>query len=264
MKRTLVILMTIGLGAMIGCKATPNASYRADLQVVEQAQPDRNPLLILVWLDQTPSRYSNGVPQATVVDFEPLLQVLEQNGGELAVGAIRDMSNRPLIRCHFDEPPISNAQEPDRTANVFARQQATKKYARALHDDVARVTEWLGRNAKLRSGCRTALSNAVAKTTDAPRTDMNGALLRTKLLLDEPQTSWSLPPQRYAVMITDGIGNVNGPAPDSLGETKLLIVNSAGSLGTLEGLRPLRFESIASAFRFVLDDSAVLKQTQGR
>jgi len=43
-----------------------------------------------------------------------------------------------------------------------------------------------------------------------------------------------------------------------------LIVNSAASLGTLEMLRPLRFESIAAAFRFVVDDSAVLKQTEGR
>src|SRR5664280_1658633 len=177
MRPASAILMTIGIGLMTGCVATPKTSYRADLQAVEQAQPNRNPILILVWLDQTPSRYSNGVPQATVVDFEPLLRVLEQNGGELAVGAIRDMSNRPLIRCHFDEPPISNAQEPDRTANVFVRQQATKKYARGLHDDAARVTEWLERNAKLRSECRTALSNAVAKSPDAPRTDMNGALL---------------------------------------------------------------------------------------
>ena len=262
MRVLLILFAAVDLGLMIGCAKTSTAPYVADLQIVEQVQPDRNPLLIAVCPDQTPSRHVYGVPQATVSDFEPLLQILKKNGGDLAICPIRDISNRPLKRCHFDEPPVSNAQRPPATGNVFVREKEMRKYALALRDDAAQATAWQKRSEEALSECRSTLTEALAHAPDAPRTDVNGALLRTELLLNEPQNSWSLPPQRYAVIISDGLDNVRGPAPPPLVETKLLIVNSAGTMGSLERFHPLRFESIASAFRFVLNDSQVPKQEE--
>src|SRR5437764_516176 len=98
-----------------GCSnSTPRQSYASDLQVVQAAQPDRNPLLIIVFKDETPSRYENGVPELTVSDFEPMLTLLDRNGGDLAIGWIRDRSNRPLEHCHFEEPPIPSSQAPEK------------------------------------------------------------------------------------------------------------------------------------------------------
>jgi hypothetical protein len=231
--------------------------------VVQAAQPDRNPLLIIVFKDETPSRYSNGVPELRSADFETLLGLLERNGGDLAIGWIRDRSNKPLKHCHFDEPPVPTAQAPERNGNVFVRAKETKKYAQALHDDAIRVSEWHQRNQESLVDCRTTLGVALKWHHDAPRTDIAGALRRAQLAFGEPQDSWLLPPQRYLLMVTDGLGNVGGSALDKLVETKLLLVNSAGTLGTLEVFQPIRFENVASALRFLATDSAVLKQPDG-
>jgi hypothetical protein len=250
--------------AMTGCTTgTPTPSYQADFQAVQEAQPDRNPLEIVLFKDQTPSRYTNGVPELSESDFETPLRLLQRYGGDLAIGWIRDQSNKPLMHCHFDEPPIPNAQKPQKKGNVFLREKATKKYAQDLHKDASLVSEWRQGNQKSLVDCRATIKEALQWHPDAPRTDIAGALRRAQLVFGEPQDSWLLPPQHYLVMVTDGFGNVSGPAPEMLLSTKLLLVNSAGTLGTLEPFKPLRFENLASAFRFIASDSAGLKQPNG-
>src|SRR5713226_10397668 len=88
------VVLMIGLVAT-GCTTGARVSATgADLHVVEAAQPDRNPLAIIVFKDETPSRKRYGVPELTVSDFETTLKLLQHNGGDLAIGWIRDRSNK--------------------------------------------------------------------------------------------------------------------------------------------------------------------------
>jgi hypothetical protein len=216
-----------------------------------------------VFKDETSSRYSNGVPELGTADFETVITLMQRNGGDLAIGWIRDRSNKPLAHCHFNEPPIPSAQPPVKRGNVFARQQEVRKYVQVLREDAIHVSEWRHGNQQSLENCRAVLAGALKWHSDALRTDIAGALRRATLAFGEPQDSWILPPQRYLVMVTDGFGNVGGPIPEQFSNTKMLVVNSAGTLGTLQSFHPIRFEDAASAFRFLVTDSAVLTQTDG-
>ena len=184
-------------------------------------------------------------PQLTLDDMEPLVELLGQVGGELAVGTIDNRSNQSLVRLRIDigpeEPvapsPADNSLERWQQQNAFRKQKAEFEHQQQAWQDAMqeRITAF-----------QTAVEPILSAPSNAQHSPVWDAVRRADLFLSEPQVSES-EPHRYVVLITDGIDDVGAqPVPVHSG-TRILMVNGAGQLGSLAVLRPQRYESIGAA-----------------
>lgn len=232
-----------GVAAMGSCSsAASEAGSRGDNQA-----RSRPPVKIVCQIDKTGSGSAMGVVQPTPESFASLIGLIGKTGGELAVGLICDRSNRPLIRLRVEQPSQPDEVQIDRTLNPFEQEQQ-----RVAAEEKRRSPEWKRKElqqAQLIEEFKAKLRDLLSRPANAARTDIWGAVRRSELFLNEPE-AWRLAAHRYAVFITDGIDNVYGRV-GAMPDTKLILVNSAGSVGALEVLKPLRFESQEAAFRYI-------------
>lgn len=212
------------------------------------------PVRVVVMIDQTGSTLATRVPQLEIADFGDLLDLLLQNGGEIAVGTVRDRSNRPLIRCRVDEKPIRHAKPPAEKMNVFVRQRLMRAYLAEKSKEDQLEAAWQDQSQQKVEQFREQLQDVL----DAPlagRTDIYGAVLRADLFLAEPEDGWRQPTRRFAVFHSDGIDNVRGPNTAMRSGAAVLVVNGSASLGALGALNPTRLESFSAAVRYVRSHS---------
>ena len=212
------------------------------------AQP--RPLRVVVMVDQTGSTTSTRVPQLQPSDFSGLLDQILQSGGEIGVAAIRDRSNRPLLRCRVEQKPERRAQPPAEKMNPFLRQRLTRAYLLEKSEEDQSEAAWLEQARKQIEVFREELRGLL----DAPlagRTDIHGAVLRADLFLAEPDAGWRQPTRRYAIFHSDGIDNVRAPRPAMKSGATVLVVNGSASLGSFAALKPVPLESFGAAVRYV-------------
>ena len=76
-------------------------------------------------LDQTGSAIQNRIPQLTIRDLQPFIELAGETGGEVAFGAIRDRSDHPLVRC-----PMKTAafESNDRAASAGSKRIRRRDY----------------------------------------------------------------------------------------------------------------------------------------
>lgn len=218
--------------------------------VVALSAAELRPVRVVVMVDQTGSTLATRVPALEVADFSGLFDLLVQNSGEIAVGAIRDRSNRPLLRCRVDQKPIRHAKEPSEK-NVFIRQKLMRAYLSEKAKEDQQEAVWQDEAQKKLERFRQQLQDLLAAPL-AGRTDIYGALLRADLFLAEPEDGWRQPTRRFAVFHSDGIDNVRAPSTTMRSGAAFLVVNGSASLGALNSLNPTRFESFNAAVRYVI------------
>jgi hypothetical protein len=234
------------------CSRTPGAhSIDAPQGVDSSAEHVCTPVRVVILQDKTGSATWTGTPFLQVGDLEPLFELLSYCGGELGLWLISDDSNRGLLRLNIDKPPIEPV-EPPKEGNPYKVAEKYAAYRREANNFSNKLAVW-----EKESERRVAMFNADAelilkRSASARKTDVWGAIRRADLFLSESASAWGQEPLCYAVLITDGKDNVRREKVRALGSAaKLLMVNASGSVGALEALNPLRFESIQSAARFI-------------
>jgi hypothetical protein len=215
---------------------------------------EMHPLRVACMLDQTGSSATNRISQLHVANFDELIALIGETGGEIAVGAIRDRSNLPLLRCRLEEKPVRHAQEPGRNVNVFIRQRLMRMYlsdkAAEDRDELSWSQESERRISEFRNQLKGLLEHPLAG-----RTDIFGAVTRADLFLSEPDDGWKQPARRIAVFYTDGIDNVRAPVTTMTSGAAVLMVNGAALLGSLAPLKPVRLESFPAAVRYIRSEA---------
>jgi len=232
------ITILAGLLWLAGC----GPGQRAGVQ--QPAGTDRDeavcvPFRVALLVDQTGSANWTRTPQLGSEDLEPLIELVKRCGGELGLGLIRDQSNRSLVRLRLERPPEATAD-----ANPL---RALK--TRPL--DEQRRQQWEAESTEQIRRFREAAALLLGQPANARCTDVWGAVLRADLFLAEEDGAWGAELSRWAVLVTDGQHNCGGAPVRLRSETRVAVVNGSGSLGGLELLRPLRFESPEAAFRYV-------------
>jgi len=231
---SLMILAVCGLLVTTSCGRQQNASGQ---QAVET---NCAPVKIALLLDQTRSTNWTRTPQLRPEDLELLIELIKRCGGELALGLIRDESNRSLVRLRVERPP-----ETPEAPNPLRALKARPLYER-------RRKEWETETAEGIRRFREAAAMLLERPADAGCTDLWGAVLRADLFLAEEDATWGAEISRWAVLVTDGHHNCgHGPVAMHSG-ARLLVVNGSASLGSLAALKPARFESPQAAFRYVV------------
>lgn len=189
----------------------------------------------------------------TLDNLGPIFERLEQTGGEVAIGLIRDRSDAPLVRLLVPPPPAAPVFR-TLPQNVFAAAAARRRddAERARYD--ARLRTWRAENSARMSAFASAVAPLLAEANDAPQTDIRSALLRCDLFLAEP-TTFAVPPKNAIVFLSDGIETVSdGDLPPLRSGAQILLVNGTGSEGALARLHPIRFEALEAALRFLAEE----------
>jgi hypothetical protein len=241
----LVGLLVAALGA-VGCGA-PSAA------VVEAAKPAEPPAAVRIatLVDKTASANWTRVPAVSLEDFEPLLALIAARGGELAVGLIRDSSNRGLLRLKIPPAPVA-PPPPDPHQNPFLLAEARAAYETRLREHREQTELWRREVDQRQADFRAQLGELLAVNADATRTDIWGALRRAELFLNEPQSSGLAAPHNWILLVSDGEDNARRPKVALRSGARLLLINSSATLGALAELKPLAFESFRAATAFLV------------
>lgn len=212
--------------------------------------------------DKSGSANEHRTPQLAVGDLKPIIKRLRACGGELAVGLIKEESNRSLTRLYLARPDLKPLpEEPSReeSDNVFAFDQAVMEYknARAKAEKVRATTlARHHRTTEQRIEAFTAEAADLLKTApEARHTDVWGGIRRAELFLAEPEVGAGAAPRKVMIVISDALDN-RGRTPVTLppeSGAQVLLVNSAPSLGAFENQtpKPVQMESIPSAVRYL-------------
>jgi hypothetical protein len=211
------------------------------------------PVKIAVLQDLTGSVHSNDVPILQMGDVEALIKILHRCGGELGFGSISENSNKRLARLIIETPPIEPI-EPDKKGNPYKAARLHSEYKEQLTKYQALNAEWTQRNKadidKFKKDVQKILRGRVAH-----RSDIWSAVKRADFFLSEDNSAWQTDIQLYVIFITDGDDNVGGKKISNFNkQTKTIIV--PGSVGVLAVLKPLKFENICSALRFLNTQSS--------
>lgn len=249
MRRVRFWIAPVVMAMAAGCTSAPVAS-------VEAAPPQpKPPIRIGVLVDKTLSATWTRVPAVTVADFEPLIRLVGERGGEIAVGLIRDRSNRGLRRLPVSPRPAAPA-EPNSHQNPFLLAEARARHEADRRAYEAALADWQSELDQRLAAFRKDLSELLALPADARRTDLWDAIRRAELFLNEPQSASRPAPQNWLLLLTDGKDNVGRPTVALRSKARLLVINGSAAVGELAELNPVAFESFSAAVAYLVAEEA--------
>jgi hypothetical protein len=215
-----------------------------------------SPLRIVLIQDKSLSVTLTRTPQLQTAHLEPLLELMGDCGGELAVGVIHDRSNLSFVRLRIDPAPQEPPPSSPKAGNPLERRKQETVFKKQREEFEIQQQDWLDDMQKRIDAFQKASEPVLAMPANARRSPVWDAVNRAELFLSETEAGRTVEPHRYAVFVTDGLDDVKShPVPVQSG-TRILMVNGSGQLGSLAVLKPQPFESIESAVRFIIDTEA--------
>jgi hypothetical protein len=249
MKGLWIMVLPLMLLAMSGCAGEVSADVNiASMQ--ELVHPPTAPVRIGLCQDITGSTTFNRVDRLSQDNLTKLIQVIKKRGGELAVGTLSDDSDRSMLRLRIEEPPVT-PREPTPKDNPFVHAQKMRVYKTQLTDYENAKRKWERESSERVNNFLAKADKLLSQPVLSRHSDVWGAVERADLFLAEEESSWSLPANRYLILVTDGEDNVGTKFCGLRSIAKTILVNGAGKLGNLGMLKPIRFESAAAAIHWV-------------
>src|SRR5438128_108605 len=92
--------------AMAGCGALVIGAATS----VPARESQDGAVAICILADQTRSTEGTGIPQLQPAQLAPLVDLIKERGGEIALGIVREASNLPLTRLYLPPPPAAAAK----------------------------------------------------------------------------------------------------------------------------------------------------------
>jgi hypothetical protein len=226
----------------------------------DSEQQQQSLLRVAVFLDQSESMTQARVPQVSTESLIPLLDRLKVDGGEVAVGLIRDRSDAPLTRVFVPAPPSAPVFPARASTNIFEKAQERKREEAERVRYEARLGEWQADVAARINAFAGSVAPVFSAAADAPATDIHAALLRADVFVSEPNV-FGRPARNVVILHTDGVETVDPKVPAQFSSSaELLVVNGTGTVGHLEALQPLRFEALDAAIRYVVDGGSHVRR----
>jgi hypothetical protein len=237
---------------LAGCGMAESSTPRPTTEMIEAKVARPQPVKICLFLDKSGSANHTRVEQIRREDLASLIELLRQSGGALAFGLIRDNSNLPLLRLSIDPLPIAPSLS-GKKGNVFTDALDRAEHQKEMERFNAKHRQLEGETDRRVHAFMEKVEPILSQRADARRTDIWGAVRRADLFLDEDDTAWGQPTKRFVVFISDGQDNVRTPAVAEMKSgPQMIVVNASGSVGSLVGFNPKRFESVGSAFNHIV------------
>ena len=218
--------------------------------------------VVALLLDKSRSAPVSLVSQLTVADLNPLIEMLHNCGGELAVGAIRDRAATAMIRLYVETPPDPPVRErlPD-VGNPMILAEQRARAERAYRERLASYEPLFRRWAAVTDAAieefRNEVQAVLKEPTTSPSTNVWAALRQADLFLGESRDGRDengtrrIASRHVLVVLTDGIHTAATPPYHLQSKAELFAVNSAGEAGVFADMNPRRFESFSAALRTI-------------
>lgn len=210
------------------------------------------PVRIVVVQDKTGSANWTRTPQITVATLDPLIDLIKITSGELALGLIRDSSNHGLLRLRIDLAP-AEPPKPVPTGRPFDDMRASKAYSAALTAHQGKFDAWQRRTESDIAAFKSQAQPLLEGKANANATDVWGAVVRADGLLSEPSPVGMASAHVWLVVASDLYDNTSRAKPQELRSGAHLLVINSGQTASLAPLKPVRFEAIVPALRYVVD-----------
>ena len=258
LRGTILSILCWIVAAMLqsGCSTSPTAlaegtAAPARTNGTPPPKSVRSRVRVAVIQDKTLSAGETRTPQLTLEDVDPLVELLGQTGGEVAVSVIHDRSNLNFARLRIDAGP-EEPVAPIQADNPLERRNQRTAYRKQKEEFARQQQAWQDDMQSRIGEFQKLMDPMLAMAPDAKHSPVWDAVKRADLFLYESDSDGNADPHHYAVLITDGIDDVGArPVPVHSG-ARVLIVNGAAQLGSLAVLKPQRFESIGAAIHYIV------------
>jgi len=219
------------------------------------------PVAIGALLDKTESAPEYAVPAPKIDAFSPIINLVRARGGDFRVAEITGLSPDTMVRLRVAPPPTCPPSPlADTTGNAFVDQELIAAYETRKASFDGAYSRWQATADADTTRFQENLQRLLSKPASAKHTDIFNALNRAAWFLTEPQVPGQAPASRYLLLVTDGRDNVHAAPVNLPPDIRVLLVNGGASVGALESLHPLRFESLAAAVDFIVRTEAVTKE----
>lgn len=217
-----------------------------------------SPMKIALVLDKSKSAPGMRTPTITLEDIDGLVNVVATCGGELAVGVIHDQITTPFVRLRLEATPVKPQGSSAHNALTKRKEQAViNRTYNAKYEEWQRVAA--ARIAKFNE----QIAPIVEREADANWSPVWDAVARGDLFLAERERGANVAAHRVLLIVGDATDDVKrhssqyrAPLQALKGAASTLIVNGAGTVGSLAALGPEVVESFDAAIRAVEDIAA--------
>lgn len=249
-----VALFAFTIFFVTGCSvpgSTSSSATRNDSETVTSRQPVK----ICIVPDFSRSMRGTHTAQLQAEDLAPLVELLQQTGGEIAVGVVAE-DDLPLLRLRIDPRP-ARPTTPPRTDDAPEWARRINEYRAQLARYEQEDAQWQRIVAPRIDVFNRELSSLLARERNEMRSRVLEAVSRADLFLNVDDRAWGQPTRRYLILVSDGIDDVGTPRrprqiPALRSGATLFIVNGTGGSGSLSHLNPQNVESVSDAIRDII------------
>jgi hypothetical protein len=256
--KSAAVLFTCALliGSMVfssGCATSAGPSQTPPIVAVEVSRNKNSyvPAFYAVFDDKSGSVKSARIAPIQEQDLMSIIDILRQTGGELSFGLIGESSDRPLLRLRIPVPPPLPPRHDSQ--NAFERAEQDSTFQEEMESYNAKRQRWEADVNQRINAFMEAVRPRLQEPAREKATDINSALARAELFLNEPAALWpaETAQHKYIILNSDGVATVNRKPIEIKSHARLLLINGSGSVGTIAALQPLRFESKQAAIAFI-------------
>ena len=228
--------------------------------LAQQGGSGLRPVRICTLFDHSASMAHFAIDLPSLDDTRPLQRLIIRRGGSVAYGLIQENPSTSLLRETISAPE-EGLTPPDQSTNVFARSKAKRLYEENLPIYEERERSRIDSARVVIDAFEIRLGEFItAGAGKANITDLWGNIRRCSSQLLEPIPYGHPEPDRYLLIISDGVHNLKGseyePVDDSI---TVLSVSGARRIGatTKIGRRVLWFESAVAAINYIVASAEV-------
>jgi hypothetical protein len=211
------------------------------------------PVKVALIADKSKSAPGMRTPPVSLDDLESVIDIVATCGGELAVGVIHDRITDPFVRLRLDARPQKPA---DSQAHNVLRQRRQQAAIERTH--TADIQMWEDDAVSRIAAFGERVAPLIEHAADANWSPVWDSVARGDLFLSERESGQAADARRVLILVSDAVDDVRGastqrraPLQKLKSGATVLIVNGAGSAGSLAALKPESFESFDAAARYV-------------
>lgn len=217
-----------------------------------RSAPAAAPLKVVILQDKSGSVETTRTPRVTMSQLDLLIGALRERGGSIAFGFIDDESNESFTVMRVDAPQAAPT-EPGREGNPFKVADAVAKYKKELNEFEKSERRRQSAADRQVEAFKSRVGSLLEDAGRSNATDIYGGLNRADLYLAEVGDTYSsgAQPQRFMVLISDGLDNMRRPVGALRSHAQIVLINGSANVGVMKDYAPLRFEGIDSAFLYI-------------
>lgn len=205
-------------------------STKESMIIIKEATTSQvlnSPYSINILVDKSKSIPKYGIPELTKKDFEPFVNLIEEQGGSLVVGVIGEFSDKVMSQLLITEgkPILPVPPNKENFDNVYHYRDARKQYPKDTSKYKYLLQQWEKQTQTKLDAFYSILENLLTTPINQNKTDIFGAVKRAnKYHNARPKAT------QITMIISDGIDDVENEIEEVTGTVMLVFGSEAENI----------------------------------